>query len=602
MARKRTLNKRKINTLKKNKRKINTLNKKKRLKNTLNKRKRIRNTFKRGGRKGEKNENILMFVSQGKDNKYLKLSYDLNNSEAKISYVPNTTYSIYENNGIEDFNKSSEMKLVSNGEKTSFYFDETSLTTIKNTIDGRKGKKTYNDFYIYITYESYTIDLVPILVDRDGNLIPFKIKLIDHGKNPRWKNNCYRKGIKKWFWSSFGDGTNMTHKKILFYRKDDKIDYFNLLFRIICYMMNLGMSYVNIYDRPEKSVALNGYNRDESICYPDDTCRGSYGSVKIYKDEWEERVALKSFYLETDTKYNDDKEMLIDQFNETVINYRVKNGTEHRETGSQYIAGINNVLVNLPTRQFLHNMMIDCLEIYDSIFFPSLIMEYAGEELYKNYLIPYYKDNSEKITIVKQNRVNFLKQIAEGLRFMNTNNFFHCDVKPENICVKQNGEDYTIKIIDFGHTTEITPEKAKSLWLPVGTPNYKYIGEKRLDLYDIWAYIMVTIDLFSTNISLVSIYNGSFFCNLNKTKCSPKIFYSGDELNKKREEICEKIQDFFNGESSTDPILGKLFNAFTGGNISEPFKYDNSILYNYTNSSPGGCNCEVMWENILKCF
>lgn len=32
MARKRTLNKRKINTLKKNKRKINTLNKKKRLK------------------------------------------------------------------------------------------------------------------------------------------------------------------------------------------------------------------------------------------------------------------------------------------------------------------------------------------------------------------------------------------------------------------------------------------------------------------------------------------------------------------------------------------------------------------------------------------
>lgn len=543
-----------------------------------------------------------MFVSQEKDNKYLKLSYDLNNSEEQTySYEPNTTYSIYENNGIEDFNISSEAgAVVSNGEKKRF--DDNSLTTIKEIINSRKlgNKKTYNNFYMSITNGGYTIYPVPILVKND-NLVPFKIELIDLGKNPRWKNNCYRKGIKKWFWSSFGNGTIMAHKKILFYKKDDKIDYFNLLFRIICYMMNLGMSYVNIYESPEKSVALNGYNRDESICYPDDTCRGSYGSVKIYKDEREERVALKSFYLKTDTSYNKDKEKLIEQFYETVINYRVKKGVENKDTGSQHIAGIDKVLVNLPTEQFLDNMMIDCLEIYDSIFFPSLIMEYAGEDLYENYLLPHY---SGARTIDYEKRVDFLKQIAEGLRFMNTNNFFHCDVKPENICVKKNGDEYVIKIIDFGFTEEITPEKAKSVVLHAGTPNYKYIGEKRLDLYDIWAYIMVTIDLFSTNRNFVSEKNASLFYDPWTKKYSPHFVYSGDELNKKRKEICTGIKNFFteNEHTYTYPILGKLFNAFTGGNKQDPFEHNNSILFNYTTQLPEECNCEVMWENILKCF
>jgi serine/threonine protein kinase len=179
---------------------------------------------------------------------------------------------------------------------------------------------------------------------------------------------------------------------------------------------------------------------------------------------------------------------------------------------------------------------------------------------------------------------------------MNTNNFFHCDVKPENICVIQNGDKYLIIIIDFGFTQEVPAEEAKSRVLNAGTPYYKYIGEKRLDLYDIWAYIMVTIDLFVENESenLVAKNNADLINNL--------FVYIGNQLNIKRQEICTEIRDFFIDKSSTNPILRKLFNAFTGGGESAPFKYGDSILFKHTTQSPDGCVCEKMWDQILNCF
>ena len=79
--------------------------------------------------------------------------------------------------------------------------------------------------------------------------------------------------------------------------------------------------------------------------------------------------------------------------------------------------------------------------------------------------------------------------IAEGLQFMNANNFFHQDIKPANICVKHTNDRYTIKIIDFGLTKELPVAKAKESTQYVGTLAYMYLRTGRLDLCDIWAYM-----------------------------------------------------------------------------------------------------------------
>ena len=464
MVRKRSLNKnkRKRNTFNKNKRKRNTFNKNKRVRKTLSKRKRIRktlnkrkrNTFKRGGRKKEKDEKILMFVSQEKDNKYLKLSYYLNNDNSMLEYPDGSSFILYEK--IKDSNKTSQMENN---------FNQESLSTIKHLINTRIREEdflTYNKFYMRVSYEGYIIERVPILKS-DSSL---KIELIELGKFQKLRNNCYYKNFKKYFWKKV---RNMTHKKILFYDYNDKIKYFNHLFNFICHMKNLDMSLVNIYTKPEDSEALEGWTRDESICYPDDKCLGSQGSVKIYKDNRGGRVALKSFNLLNNTSYDQDVNTLKQQFYETIINYKVKGGTNHNDTGSKHITEIREVLVNLPTKQFLENMMIDCLDIVDSIFFPSLIMEYAGEELHETYYKAYCNDlfhknldkPSDLTNIFIENRIDFLRQIAEGLQFMNENDFFHRDIKLQNICVKNIGDEYIIKIIDFGLTRESSIEDAK---------------------------------------------------------------------------------------------------------------------------------------------
>jgi len=43
-----------------------------------------------------------------------------------------------------------------------------------------------------------------------------------------------------------------------------------------------------------------------------------------------------------------------------------------------------------------------------------------------------------------------LRQIAEGLAYMHSQNTAHCDLKPDNFMFLDESEGATLKIIDFG--------------------------------------------------------------------------------------------------------------------------------------------------------
>ena len=601
-------NKGKRYTLNKNKGKRNTLNKNKRKRNTLNKNKRKRYTFKRGGRKGDIDENILMFVSNIEGKKYITVSYDLNGDDGVLEYPEESYYYLYENiegnNTVFGENKKSEPLIAPDfvRERSSEssdpklrLFNPESLNTIKDIIDHRIGENdilTHNNFSVKICDgdHAHVVESVPILLD-NGKLRPFKIEKVEAG------SECVLKRMKRWGmkWQ-----LTMPHKKILYYDLDDQIMYFNFLFTIICCMKNLGMKTVNIYEKPETFMSQNGYSIDLQLCR-DNTCSGTYGSVKIYNPNsgGGEKLALKSFILEKgpNGRFGQcwfDINTLNEQFKESVMQYKVKLGAEYQSTGSQYISEIKQVLVNLPTRDFLGNMMIKCLNTTDSIFFPSTIMEYAGGALTT------YKGDAT----ISSNRETFLKQIAEGLQFMNANNFFHQDIKPGNICVKHTNYGYTIKIIDFGLTKELPVAKAKESTQLEGSPAYMYLRNGRLDLCDIWAYILITIDFFlDFDEEQNTVVTLNYHINNNRKRANSKISdRARKSLLKKidlaKEDLCLQIVNYFKRDEN--PILNRLLDSITGG--GDPYLQNKSIFYENLKKSPSQCECSEMWRSILECF
>jgi serine/threonine protein kinase len=92
---------------------------------------------------------------------------------------------------------------------------------------------------------------------------------------------------------------------------------------------------------------------------------------------------------------------------------------------------------------------------------PYLIMELI-EGLGLNFLI------ETKSSQLKSNRINYLRQIAEGISFMHRNGFLHRDICPRNIMVNEEG---TVKIIDLGLSIPYRPEFCRP-GNRTGTTNY----------------------------------------------------------------------------------------------------------------------------------
>lgn len=69
----------------------------------------------------------------------------------------------------------------------------------------------------------------------------------------------------------------------------------------------------------------------------------------------------------------------------------------------------------------------------------NLIFEYVGINLYE-----YLTKQTKELPEVKIRNIIF--QILQGLTWMNKQNFFHRDMKPENILINEE----VVKIADFG--------------------------------------------------------------------------------------------------------------------------------------------------------
>src|SRR5205823_14608047 len=69
---------------------------------------------------------------------------------------------------------------------------------------------------------------------------------------------------------------------------------------------------------------------------------------------------------------------------------------------------------------------------------------------------------------LKNNRINFLTQVAEGMEYIHRQGYLHRDICPRNIMVTR--ED-VVKIIDFGLTIPYRPEFCKP-GNRTGTPDY----------------------------------------------------------------------------------------------------------------------------------
>ena len=92
-----------------------------------------------------------------------------------------------------------------------------------------------------------------------------------------------------------------------------------------------------------------------------------------------------------------------------------------------------------------HKNIIDIYEVYETGDKVYIVMEYIDEKInhmYNNYKYPSIIDNEVR-------KVNYIKQVIEGVGFLHKHGIVHRDIKFENILIDKI-EDFTIKIIDFG--------------------------------------------------------------------------------------------------------------------------------------------------------
>ena len=134
--------------------------------------------------------------------------------------------------------------------------------------------------------------------------------------------------------------------------------------------------------------------------------------------------------------------------------------------------------MNHPNIISLHNYSITDKHIY-------MVMEYCNDGTIRDKIGKLKSENDIKY---------YVKQIVDGMLYLETMNILHRDIKPENILISNN----IVKIIDFGFSSDIKNDDMYSTIC--GTPMYMSPELLRCDKYDkksdIWSLGVITYELF----------------------------------------------------------------------------------------------------------
>ena len=387
------------------------------------------------------------------------------------------------------------------------------ISDTKNYIDllvrmKHTAKITGTESFIY-----WEIPDIPVVKDTDNRLLPITIEKI---KNKSWKGTLKGRGVQCWFkegWAGLGNDDGNA-KRIMHYQIKQRKTYFNALFSMVCRFKNAGVKTQNLTESSDDWLNGEQYEKSTDICAGKHECAGSYGKTWIYvtNDARKPTLALKELTL----LYGSDADIttLNEVCDESIMAHKIKKGIlVAGHNGSNNIAGVKRVLFTVPPPKFVERMMRNCLTQDDKLFFPSILMEYAGVQL-GDYLDNYTVSNTpsqnktptagsaqEKYKIYHDHRFNFMKQIAIGLQFMNVNGFIHQDIKAENICVTphkvEETLEYTIKIIDFGGVDSESSQTSRGQYQGSNITAYgmSVYKERRLDLSDIWAYVILSTSI-----------------------------------------------------------------------------------------------------------
>jgi serine/threonine-protein kinase ULK2 len=112
-------------------------------------------------------------------------------------------------------------------------------------------------------------------------------------------------------------------------------------------------------------------------------------------------------------------------------------------------------------RDYLHENIVQLFEHFSSTRYIYLVLELcAGGDLSK-----YVR---KKTRIEERVAHGFLKQIVDGLQFLQKKNVIHRDLKPANILLSEFSDSAILKIADFGFAKHLV--EASMAQTPCGSP------------------------------------------------------------------------------------------------------------------------------------
>lgn len=140
---------------------------------------------------------------------------------------------------------------------------------------------------------------------------------------------------------------------------------------------------------------------------------------------------------------------------------------------------------------------------------PHIVKFYGLEEGEPNFMLMEFLDGETVHDWLESNhKVDFhqmdklISQLLEGLEAAHKQGVFHRDLKPENLFLAKSGEDFILKIMDFGLASSINAARLTRTGEAMGTPIYASPEQLRGDPVD------QTTDLYSVGVLIYELSTG----------------------------------------------------------------------------------------------